>query len=1142
MPLNNSNIEQDTLNAADPKNHAWVMANAGAGKTTLLTRRVLRLLLAGARPASILCLTYTKAAAAEMRERVHTALGNWATSDTATLEKELTALTGAAPTTSMVKRARALLAYVLDEPEGLRIQTIHAFCQSVLARFPLEADIPPHFEVMDDRASEELMTQACEHLLDNEYPPEIAEPLANAIHFLAGRYNDEQFADILKMLREQGRKLRSLLQGGVERQRVILELLAAERGISLTDTPETIISRHDGDAAHITQLRAACALLCESKNKTTPGFGKAMAEWLSEKNKTRELWDEYRLVFLKKDGDKREKLYTGDIKDADLQEVMAAEQQRVVATAEAISSTDILEATRHMLALAAALLGLYASMKSKRALLDYDDLILATRDLLKDGRQKDWVLFKLDGGLDHLLVDEAQDTSAEQWEIVSALTEDFFTGETAHQTKRTLFVVGDEKQSIFGFQGAAPQAFLAMREHFLNKAKAAGEVFFDIKLNISRRSGPAVLDAVDTTFSTLGEHALCQDAIAHTVWDKRARDASSVELWPLVEPEDAEEFPNWHLPVKQEYTKATPHRLAKEIAAAIRGWLDTGKMLESQGRAIEPGDIMILVTRRGGFVSPMTSELKRLKIPVISAERMVLNENLAVMDMLALAKFALLPEDDLNLACLLKSPLCNANEETLFQVAHGRSGTLWEALQDVTTPSVREAVSFLRHMLARVDYIGPYEFFCEALYEQQGFAKIIGRMGEEYREALEELLDCCMAYEQQHTPTMQGFVHWMEASETVLKRDMENATGKVRIMTVHSAKGLEAPVVFLANSSSLPSDNNKVPQPLWTQAGGMAFPSWSISSKGDDESASQSRREVKDETYSEYIRLLYVGMTRARDTLIMTGWKNKRPTKREEEESWYGLAMAALKDRMTPLQTPLGEGFTLSTAQEIEKPQLPVTAKATETSAPHWLKDPAPAEPAPTRPLTPSRQETGQTPASSPLEMTSSLRRGTLIHQLFEHLPLVAEEKRMAAAEAFLKKYAPEFDASAQSQMVEETIAVLSDPQFAEIFSGQSLAEVPVTGIITSGGVPVTLSGQIDRLVVGEKNIWIVDYKTNRFPPATAADTPVEYVRQMAEYRRLLHAIYPGRTVTCALLWTCGPKLTVLPESLFSTQSSLTAA
>jgi ATP-dependent helicase/nuclease subunit A len=1091
--------------AANPANSVWVAASAGTGKTKVLTDRVLALLLAGTPPERLLCLTFTKAAAAEMANRVAARLAGWTTASDELLSAELEPLLGSAPSDAQVIGARRLFARLLECAGGMRIETIHAFCQSLLRRFPLEAGLAPHFQVMDDRDAGELMADAREQLLTD---PSLSEPLA----LVTSQIHEERFPALMTQLaNERGRLLRLIAD---HEGSLALVLAALRRRLGLTEE-DTVESMTDSCLAGIdlADVRHFAAALAEGKDSDRKRA--ALLRAFLDDPRAVEPW---RQSLLTQENTIRERLCTNEVeaKSPGLRARLTQEAERMFDLMDRCAALTGVTITAALLRLALRLIELYQQQKQRRALLDYDDLILQTISVLQQDGGAAWVLYKLDGGIDHLLIDEAQDTNPDQWAVIRALTAEFFAGDGRKPAgRRTIFAVGDAKQSIYSFQRADPREFEASRRALAHQVPAAGGGWDEVALEISFRSVSVVLDTVDAVLQRAGGVGVV--APGETVRHLAFRDgmAGLVELWAPVQPRPQDEDAPWKPPVERRQGDNPPARLARLLAARIHHMIHAPEMLDSKGRRIQAGDILLLVRRRNRFVDHLVKSLKRLDIPVAGADRMVLTEQLAVMDLMAVSQLLLLPEDDLTLATVLKGPLIGLSEDELFRLAWNRPASLWQRVGQSEEPRIAAAHRTLVGLMAKADLWTPHELFSHLL-NQGGKERLLARLGPEAEDPIDEFIALSLTYEQMHPPSLQGFLHWLEQGGTEIKRDLDQGGGAIRIMTVHGAKGLQAPIVFLPDVMQKPRRRAGL---LWLDD---CLPLWPV--KGGLSAAGESAQAAADQARDdEYRRLLYVAMTRAEDRLYVCGWNNRQAA---PEDCWYALIKQGLgplaEEIQDPLLARLGHDPLISrfSAAQIRPVSRPVAESPTPppTALPDWARQKAPVEPAPPRPLTPSRPDDPPPPRASPSGGRDTLarQRGTLIHRLLQHLPEIEPAERALATARFLGRPAWRLAYAEQAEIAAELAGIMDDPRFVTLFGPGSRGEVPLIGQL--GGRIV--SGRADRLWVGPGEVLVVDYKSDRRPPDRP---PVAYLRQMAAYRAVLACLYPGRLVRAALLWTDGP-------------------
>ena len=1137
--------------ASDPNASAWVSANAGTGKTAVLVKRVLRLLLAGSRPEAILCLTYTKTAAAEMQNRLLNGLAAWATMSDGDLRGELAYLMRREPDDQDMRRARRLFALSLEARGGLKIHTIHGFCERLLQRFPLEAQVTPHFTVLDEHDANLHKRDA----FDSVVARAAAEPdsgLGMALGQIIGLTSEDYFRQVVNTVLAKRAELgRMMALHDSIADWAAAEAQALKHLFGVAEKTEATLIAGQAAALSNAEIDAALAALAAYGNaKSDNDVAASLHSARHAQGESRAA--ALRSVFLTQKGTPAASIGTKGFRDSapDIAAILEGVKPTFAALESELAHLRVAEASGAVIAIADAVQAEYERRKQAEAALDYDDLIIKTRHLLSRVGAAAWVLYKIDGGVDHILVDEAQDTNPEQWSIIVALAEEFFAGQGASQRVRTLFAVGDEKQSIYSFQGANPSRFGAVGRAFSKRARDAKAAWHEVPLNVSFRSTAPVLEAVDHVFEqreaaqglTFIENAI----IKH--YASRQGEAGLVELWPVettAKPEPAAPFEPW----KEDVSGAgAVDALCKHIATQIKTWLDSDEPLASQGRPIKAGDILILVRRRDPFTAPMIRALKHARIPVAGADRMRLMDQLAVQDLVALADVLLMPEDDLALAVVLKGPLFGLDDDALFAIAPERKGSLWRALRDRAREDrqFEEASTRLSTWLSQADTMPPYEFFAELLgAEGQLMRKrMLTRLGPEAAEAIDEFLDAALAYDRDSTPSLQGFVNQLRHGEIDIKRDMEQGRDEVRIMTVHGAKGLQAPIVILPDTCMNPRPQGPrifaAPRPGFPpgEADHILWPPKGLSGiDGLADAKTASHRADME----EYHRLLYVAMTRACDRLYICGWQGVR---QRDKNCWYDLVDHGLRPYLTEItQEDGGVVYRMTCAQE--KPAKASEEHVEERPAPplpDWALTQAKPERVRTR-LAPSRlalnveggaEASPEQPPLGPKALAENLRfaRGRLVHALLQHLPEVAPEDQERAARVFVGARGAGLAEALKEEIVAETLAIVRDEQFAPLFRPGSLAEVPVVAQIGNAEDGFELEGQIDRLAILEDDLLILDYKTNRPPPATEGEVAQAYIDQLAAYRLALSKLFPGRRLRAALLWTDGPRLMEISSTL----------
>jgi ATP-dependent helicase/nuclease subunit A len=1122
--------------ASDPAVSAWVAANAGSGKTHVLAQRVIRLLLDGVDPAKILCITFTKAAAANMANRVFDELRRWTTLDDAQLDTAIRPISRVRTDPARRARARRLFALALDTPGGLKVQTIHAFCTRLLHQFPFEANVAARFDVLDEATEARLLGEtSLTVLLDAALAPESAlgRALATAIATVA----DQTFKDVVGEALRKRDLVRAWIDHGGSIGAAIAGLCGA-LGVGADETIEQIESEiTDGPYLPLSQWAAAATALARG-SKSDQEQARRLLAALGAAGAPRV--DNYLSVFLTDKLKPRDRVITRVIENGDpqLADRLCAERARILPLAERRKALACRDRTAALITIADAVLSRYQAAKDRRGLLDYDDLIEKTLNLLAEDRAA-WVHYKLDAGIDHVLIDEAQDTSPKQWEIIRRLTSEFFAGAGARRVKRTIFAVGDEKQSIFSFQGAAPREFEVMHRTFDALCKSVDHEFRYVQFRRSFRSGPNVLAAVDSVFARPEAFAgLSVDAVK-TVHEPLPDAAPGmVEIWDTIKPNEKREIEAWDAPF-DELTETSPQvRLATKIAKNVKRWTQQG---------VRAGDVLVLVRQRGPLFEAIIRALKDLHVPVAGADRLVLTEHIAVMDLMALADALLLPDDDLALASVLKSPLFGFDDDDLFKIAWERKGSLRAALRAKAHEEKRfaDAASKLDHF-AEWARQPPFAFYARVLGAERGRKRFLARLGHEAEDALDEFLNLALEYERRETPSLQGFVAWLRTARTDVKRDMEITRDEVRVMTVHGAKGLEAPIVVLADTTTEPAGPAQR-QPRLLALANTAAPhsprclAWIGAKATDTGPLSVARERMRSESEDEYRRLLYVAMTRAADRLVVCGAEGERAP---PEGCWWNLVSAALKPLSVEERAADDDG-TVWRYRKVppvaRQADFDFIAAAPAQAQPPWLDCNAPTQMPSIRLLSPASAYDEAASArgragGSPSERQKALARGALVHRLLQSLPDIPPGARTEAARHHLAHAASLLSVEERELVLDQVHQVLEDPRFAELFLPGSRAEVPIVGRLPGGTLAV--SGQVDRLAVTRESVLIADYKTNRPAPQRLEDAPDAYKTQLALYRAVLAQLYPDKSVRAALVWTDVPDL--MEISAASLEAALT--
>jgi ATP-dependent helicase/nuclease subunit A len=1106
MNLRINHASDDQRSASDPLRSVWVAANAGSGKTHVLVDRVIRLMLSGTAPDKILCITFTKAAAAEMASRLNGRLGAWVALADDKLAGQIHAMGHHEVTADTLKRARELFTLALETPGGLKVQTIHAFCERLLQLFPVEAGVVPGFEVMDERSSAELLDRARRSIVGE------AEATGDpGLRRIVARAQVEAFDELLRTILIK----RSELSLDLDYLRGQLALRAGDTAATIERELLTI------DPALYDRLIAALAPSAGATDrKTADALRRIKAGELAA----------FRDLFLTKGLKPKafKSIVSKKLQGAVpwVAEALDSEMARALTLLGKRASLDMMEATEALVRLAARIIAEYERLKRLYGRYDFEDLILRTRHLLVEQVSSAWVLYKLDGGIDHILVDEAQDTSPAQWQIIKALAEEFFAGSgTRSEVLRTIFVVGDRKQSIFSFQGADPAAFEEARRYFAARVNLDEGGLDNVALSISYRSTETVLRTVDRVFASPGARRGLNPGTDEDVLHQAVRKghAGRVEFWPAMVKDEMPEHDPWLVPVDRIDRNHPARKLARRIAETIAGWLRHGRRIEAIGRAVQPGDILILVRTRNDFFSSMLRELNRLRIPVAGADRVTLNDHIAIQDLLALGQFIVLPEDDHALACLLKSPLITHpdgrvfTDDDLFALGFDRGRrSLWQRLAE--SEPLQPLCARLRGWMAISAAESPFGFYARVLGEEMPSVRqnILSRLGPEAVDLIDAFLNLALEYEQRETPSLQGFLHWFTSADTEIRRDMDQSGDVVRIMTVHGAKGLEAPIVFLPDTCSPPDDRNEV-QPLMIPAAeGKLIPFWRFGGGVEAKEVTALRDLLREQRMDEYRRQLYVALTRARDELYVCGYTTDETPK---TGSWYSLIEASLEG-------PRDAGDVLRLVSKQTAPPDISSGSPTILAAPRtmpgWINERPPRELTGGDWVNPSRLLRKKASGSA-----AALDQGRALHRLFQLLPDIPPERRLQAALQLLERR--NITGSKARILADRVLGIIEHEDYAAYFGESGFAEIP---LVADLGEPGLLSGQVDRIVMSEAEILILDYKSDRAPPKHPGDVPPAYIAQLAAYHAALTRMFPQKAVKAALLWTDTAHLMIIPPDL----------
>ncbi|WP_095587825.1 double-strand break repair helicase AddA [Actibacterium ureilyticum] len=1101
------------VQAADPGVSTWLSANAGSGKTRVLTDRVARLLLQGVDPQQILCLTYTKAAASEMQNRLFQRLGAWAMLDDAALSNQLDTLgADGAATGDRLATARRLFAQAIETPGGLKIQTIHSFCAAILRRFPLEAGVSPQFVEMDDRAAHRLRSEIVEEIAEGPQ----AGVFADLVQVFTGDSLDQLLAEIVKY--------RALFPGSPDPD-LIWKQLDLPPGYDEVDLLAEVWDGSEED--WWPEMLSAMAIgkptdvgNAEKLRAVTPG-GAELSVLES--------------VFLT--GAKAKEPFSAKIGTFPTKATQAAlaphmpDIEALMARVEQVRPRRLaLIAARKTLALhgfARAFLTEYAARKHRHGWLDFDDLILRTRDLLADPGVAEWVLYRLDGGIAHILVDEAQDTSPEQWQVITALAQEFTAGQGAHTDRaRTIFVVGDKKQSIYSFQGADPEGFDRMKEHFRQKLGDIAIALADLQLEYSFRSAEAILNLVDCCFPENDRRGLGQEQL-HRAF--RADLPGRVDLWPVIDKVAEPDPPHWSDPVDLLAPEHHSVQLAEAVSAEIETMIARGDRIADRDgmRPVRPGDFLILVQRRSDLFHEMIRACKARGLAIAGADRLKIGGELAVKDLTALLSFLATPEDSLSLAVALRSPLFGWDEGRLYDLAAARSEThLWTAFRNRVDPADPTA-RVLHALRDDTDYLRPFELLDRILTRHDGRRNLIARLGPEAEDGIDALLALALDYERGQVPSLIGFLSWLQTEDVEIKRQHDGNSDEIRVMTVHGAKGLEAPIVILPDTAKR---DIRIRDEILRGPGDL--PIWGPRADESGAPVQALRDDLRARQEDERQRLLYVALTRAEQWLIVCAAGDLG-----KGESWYQRIETGM-DRAGAVEAdfPLGRGKRLESGNwsgEIQ--QICEITPTALPDIPGWARTPIETPARPPASLAPSDLGGAKALFTAPGDGDEalSLIRGRHIHLLLEHLPAAPRAAWADLTPRLLARASDPADPADIPDLLVEATGVLDAPDLAAVFAPDALVEVDLTASLPElDGTRV--HGAVDRLIVSDDRVQVIDFKSNLVVPTRADDVPEGLLRQMGAYAAALRQIYPGKQIETALLWTRTATLMPLPDALIT--------
>ncbi len=1036
------------LKASNPLLSSWVSASAGTGKTKILTDRVLRLLLQAVPFNKILCLTFTNAAANEMQERIIANFEKWAHFSPQDLCSTLENTLGRKATKDELTIASSLFDSYLKTQDQINIYTIHSFCQKILKKFPLEAGISPHFKIIDEFKVKQIIRDIKKQLFNL---PEL-EPITR---FFAENFHELTIDDIFNKIISAKTKI---LKKEPNLSSTYSDLVT--QGINHIQK----LSNHDPN------------IYVDTINIENPEVKNIIAKLIGNDLQNTDL----KSIFLTLSGAKKKRIVVKKIAkpDSDLYRELENIQDKIYQLDQAKKAEYLFSYSKLLAIISEKIASEFEAYKRKNSFLDYDDLIIHTENLLTNSHAKEWVLYKLDGGVEHLLVDEAQDTSKNQWRIIEALIEEFYAGESNNYYKnRTIFVVGDEKQSIFSFQGADISTFSYMNKFLNEKLKNGRKPFETIDLNVSYRSTREILTCVNDVFHKIAKNNLEDfSAKLQEMTPHRLSHSGVVELWPLCVDEDSsdsEEF--WPL-VYQNNLGNGKIILAEKIANYVKEQINSGRILPSTNAKISAEDFMILFRTRDDFTDEVIKALKKAEIDITGLDRIPLAEDLGVADLLAIANFVLNPENDLNLAALLKSPILRLPEQELYILAilaKKNRISLWKYLNLEKQYSLIKTK--LQEFLSLYEILPLVDFFLY-ITDVLNYRDVIT----ENDEVIDEFLKLSKNYFLEYNSSLQNFIYWFQTHPITVKRDTDTKN-KLRIMTAHASKGLQSPIVILCDTTKLP---NSIERFIWDENDQLLS---AKSSSYIPEFYETLKIKEQQKAYQEYLRLLYVGMTRAEDHLIICGYqgKNKIP-----ENCWYKLINHSMQE--------IGS-LDINGNLIYGTPYLHVVSQNSLHNKKHTkiIENKIP------RPIKSWKPETRSSDyKSSPV----ALEYGLIFHKILE--------------DAVGSKNLDNFDKhpliktlsnNLQKRIKTSLKKLVSNVQFKELLKHEIKTELSF-GYKTGSEIKI---GRVDLAVISKDQVVIIDYKSGN----NYDSIPEAYIKQLKFYKEAFMEIYPDKNINCKILW-----------------------
>ncbi len=1126
-----------SLQAANPGINATVTASAGSGKTYMLVTRILRLLLEDAEPGSILALTFTRKAAAEMQQRLAERLYQLATVDN---EQLLTLLKELDLDSRYQQKARGLYEahQYCDYP--VRTLTFHSFCQDLLARFPLEADVPPNFDLLENA---ELLIQQAREALFNEatlhMQGALAEHLQSLMQFSGGLFN---LTKILNNFLHHRSDWWAYTDNIADKQITKAEFASQQLAQQLEVNTEAL----DTDSLYgdfftekiREEISSYAKLLALNPTRTNLQKADTLASCLAKEQFNPHAFTEIQACFIKKDGGVfvlkdtptlRRKL--GDNSAEILLELHQHIAACILDTLDHLKKINTFRLNHHWYFCGEKFIEHYQTLKFQQRLLDFTDLEWRSFKLLQDSENALWIQYKLDRQIQHLLIDEFQDTNPTQWQLILPLLEEMAAA--VSEKNRSVFLVGDEKQSIYSFRRAKPELQQQASDWLAQHLNAQA-----FPLNKSWRSSPAIIDTVNAVFLQPGSQQTLAGFIEHqTHHQQLAGKVEVLPLWHMHELAESDTGGYCRNPLKQPRAESTGihQQEARQIARHIQQLLKN-KTPVSDNKKLRPvsyDDIFILVRKRA-HVADYERALREAGIPYLGTNRGTFLSCLEIQDMQALLDTLLTPFNNLALAQVLKSPLFCASDNDLQLIAAHNNHSHWFDRLELMAEELEQqhplhrAWYYLTRWRALADKIPVHDLldkiFCEADVLERYKRSTAESLQPRVQANLSLFLEMALDLDSGRYPSLMHFLFYLRSLKNTPgdapdEAPMETREARVRIMTIHASKGLEAAVVYLADTISGARDKSSLStlvdwpvdakQPIHFQLIPAA--------KQQDSMSANLNQQHKTAQLKEEANLLYVAITRARQYLFISGCQpDKGPF-----TNWYQPlfnALQTLTDNSEDNHLIYSVGEQTACA-EVNNTQAPDTTNVFDIDPALTQKISTDINPPSILAPSYSHDRAEKHPTSDmSISSEDAQHRGIAIHRMLELLSHGVAEERI------LQQICFEMALENNSQLQRWLNIALNNfqhPDLQTIFKPdnnlQVFNECPIQYMQNNRLV----YGIIDRLIIGKNNVMVIDYKTHRHADRNnLTEIADDYRQQMHLYAEGIKALWPDKQIKKYLLFT----------------------